>query len=148
MTTSDSPLTGSCHCGAVEVTLPRRPETATNCNCSACRRYATLWSYFPVSEVSFRGHPEQTDGYVWGDKTLRFVRCRTCGCVTHWEPMEVKPDSRMGVNLRNFDAKSLGTLQVRVFDGAESWSRIGEITHTPDGFSVGGISTNLSARSA
>ncbi|MDX2219344.1 MAG: GFA family protein [Burkholderiales bacterium] len=137
MTPADAPLTGTCHCGAVSVTIPRRPEAATNCNCSVCRRYATLWGYFPLAEVSFKGHPGQTDRYSWGEKGLYFVRCKTCGCVTHWEPVEPKPDSRAGINLRNFDAAALGTLKVRFFDGAGAWTRLGEIDHAPNGFSVG-----------
>jgi hypothetical protein len=31
-------LEGSCHCGAVRLTLPSPPEVATDCNCSLCRR--------------------------------------------------------------------------------------------------------------
>ena len=36
-------LTATCHCGAVRVDVPRRPRSLTNCNCSVCRRYGTLW---------------------------------------------------------------------------------------------------------
>lgn len=138
MSKPDSPLTGTCHCGAVSITIPRRPDAATNCNCSTCRRYAALWAYFPADQVSITGHPGNTEGYVWGDKTLRTVRCRTCGCVTHWEPIVPNEDNRMGINLRNFDVKALGTLKVKLFDGADTWSRVGELSHTPNGFSVGG----------
>jgi hypothetical protein len=95
-------LEGSCHCGAVRLVLPTPPEKATECNCSLCRRVGGLWAYYEFGTVEITGHPEHTLEYVWGDKTLRNVRCKHCGCSTHWEPLQPEPGSRHGVNLRNF----------------------------------------------
>ena len=117
-------LEGSCHCGAVRLTLPSAPDKATSCNCSLCRRLGGLWVYYEFGTVRIEGHPENTDGYVWGDKTLRTVRCRTCGCVTHWEPLDLKEGARHGVNLSNFDPSLVASVQVRRFDGADSWTFI------------------------
>jgi hypothetical protein len=72
--------------------------------------------------VTISGHPENTEGYVWGDKSLRFSRCRTCGCVTHWEPLEIRGDSKVGVNARNFEPSVLGDARIRRLDGAETWT--------------------------
>ena len=115
-------LHGSCHCGAVQLTLPTAPETATSCNCSQCRRSGSLWVYFPLGAVAIKGHPENTDGYIWGDKTLRTIRCRNCGIVTHWEPVDAVPGTRHGVNLRNFEPTLQESVRVRRFDGADSWT--------------------------
>lgn len=115
-------LSGACHCGAVTLDVPTRPEAATLCNCSICRRYGALWAYYKVGTVRVVGHPEHTDAYVWGDRTLRVVRCRHCGCVTHWEPLESKPDGHMAVNVRNFDPSELEALRIRRFDGAVTWT--------------------------
>jgi hypothetical protein len=52
---------------------------------------------------------------------LRFVRCSTCGCITHWEPMQSREDSKMGVNARNFEPGSLESVRVRLLDGASTW---------------------------
>jgi hypothetical protein len=114
-------LAAICHCGAVRVEVPRRPRSLTNCNCSICRRYGTLWAYYKASEVRVIGAPGATSEYSWGDKTLRFVRCNTCGCITHWEPILRKEDSRMGVNARNFEPGSLGSVRIRLLDGASTW---------------------------
>jgi hypothetical protein len=38
-------IQGSCHCGAVQWRLEALPESATACNCTACRRYRALWAY-------------------------------------------------------------------------------------------------------
>lgn len=115
-------LQGRCHCGAVRLTLPAAPDKATQCNCSLCRRLGGLWAYYEFGSVTVEGHPEHTTDYVWGDKTLRTVRCAHCGCVTHWEPLAPEAGARHGVNLNNFDPKLVATVKVRRFDGAESWT--------------------------
>jgi hypothetical protein len=114
-------LKGTCHCGAVTVELPSAPDKATSCNCSMCRRIAGVWAYYPFGTVRITGHPENTQEYVQGDKTLRTIRCATCGCVTHWEPVNREAGARHGVNLRNFDPKLLESVHVRRFDGADTW---------------------------
>ena len=115
-------LKATCHCGAVRIEIPARPSEVTNCNCSICRRLGTLWAYFDVDTVKIHGHPENTDEYIQGDKTLRTVRCRTCGCTTHWEPLESGAQGRMGVNIRNFDPELIGPLRIRLLDGADTWT--------------------------
>jgi hypothetical protein len=69
------------------------------------------------------GHPEHTETYIWGDKTIEHIRCKHCGCVTHWLPLD-PTDRHMAVNIRNFDPQVLDGLRIRRFDGAESWSYI------------------------
>jgi hypothetical protein len=114
-------ITGSCHCGAVRVTVPRRPSRLTACNCSICRRIGALWAYYRVSDVTFVGHPGRTTAYAWGEKTLRIVRCRRCGCVMHWEPIGAAARDRMGVNARNFEPQAIESARIRRLDGASTW---------------------------
>lgn len=121
-TTPTSLLEGSCHCGAVRLRLPAAPEKATSCNCSLCRRLGGLWVYCEFGTVEVSGHPEHTQEYVWGDKTLRTVRCRHCGCATHWEPLAPEPGAKHGVNLRNFPPELVQSVTVRHFDGADTWT--------------------------
>ncbi|HVH33696.1 MAG TPA: hypothetical protein VM847_06265, partial [Tahibacter sp.] len=108
--------------GSVRLTLPRAPETATSCNCSLCRRTGGIWAYYELGTVSIDGHPDRTESYVWGDRTLKNYRCKTCGIFTHWEPVERKPGARHGVNLRNFEPALLEPVVVRRFDGADTWT--------------------------
>jgi len=117
---------GACHCGAVRLTLPSTPEVATACNCSLCRRSGGPWVYFPLGTVKIEGHPECTTEYIWGDRTLRNIRCRTCGVVTHWEPMDPVACPRQGINLGNFEPALIAAVRVRRFDGAETWTFIEE----------------------
>ena len=108
----------TCHCGAVTIAIPRAPETLTQCDCSICRRYGTLWAYFPREEITLTAAPGATAAYSWGRRSLQFVRCTTCGCITHWEPIVTARGSRVGINARNFDPLQLGALRIRRLDGA------------------------------
>lgn len=114
--------TGSCHCGAVRLVLPRTPEAATDCNCSLCRRIGGRWVYFALGEVRIEHEPDALAAYEWGDRTLRTMRCRTCGSVTHWEPLDAAGTPRHGVNLNNFDPQLIASVPVRRFDGADTWT--------------------------
>ena len=113
-------LTATCHCGAVSVEVPRKPRRLTSCNCSICRRYGTLWAYYKASDVRVAGG-RATNGYSWGDKSLRFVRCGKCGCVMHWEATDPTVSNRMGVNARNFAPAAIAGVRVRHLDGASTW---------------------------
>ena len=115
-------LTGTCHCGAITVEVPAAPAAITLCNCSLCRRTGALWGYYPMASVRVDGHPQHTEAYVWGDRTLRTVRCAHCGCVVCWEPLQPNEDGRMGVNMRNFDPALLADARLRRFDGADTWT--------------------------
>jgi hypothetical protein len=118
-------LKGSCHCGAVQLEIPRKPRRLTNCNCSICRRLGGLWAYYKETEVKVIAAPGATDEYIWGDKCLRIVRCGRCGCVTHWQSILSKAGGKMGVNARNFDPVMLGQVRIRLLDGAGSWKIVG-----------------------
>ncbi|MFM5924375.1 MAG: GFA family protein [Novosphingobium sp.] len=106
--------TGSCHCGAVEVTLSSAPVELSECNCSICRRIAGLWHYCSVDDAAVTGPCE---GYVQGDRTLTTWRCEHCGCVTHWTAID-PAYRRMGINLRMFDPEIWMDLPRRLVDGA------------------------------
>ena len=107
---------GSCHCGAIRLTIADDPIDAGECNCSICRRNGALWTYAAPGRVSVSG---QGVGYVQGDRTLTLFHCPTCGVTTHWTPADPGYD-RMGVNLRLFDPALWRDLPRRLIDGA-SW---------------------------
>jgi hypothetical protein len=108
-------IESACHCGAVKLEIATAPETVTDCNCSICRRYGVLWAYYSPKQVRIAGGP--TDLYMWGDKSIEFHRCRACGCVTHWAPVD-KSFDRMGVNARLMTLEVLGRARIRRLDGA------------------------------
>jgi hypothetical protein len=114
-------ISGTCHCGAVKIELPRRPRSLTNCNCSICRRYGTLWAYYKASEVRVIAAPGATDEYAWGRKSQKFIRCGTCGCIINWQQVHPTQASRVGVNARNFEPSAIGPARIRLLDGASTW---------------------------
>jgi hypothetical protein len=114
-------LTATCHCGAVQIGIPRKPRRLTDCNCSICRRYGTLWAYYPATSVEVRAAPGALASYSWGEQALRFVRCANCGCITHWEAVEPTAASRMGVNARNLEPRDIAGVRIRRLDGASTW---------------------------
>jgi len=117
-------LEASCHCGAVRLAVPSSPEFMIECNCSLCRRNAALWAFYEADAVQVSGHPEHTAAYVWGDRTIRTIHCRMCGCVTHWEPIRPKPNAKLSVNMRMFEPTEIEGVRVRKFDGADSWQYV------------------------
>lgn len=119
-------IQASCHCGAVRVEIPSRPESVTSCNCSICRRLGALWAFFPLDTVRVAAEPGSTQEYAWGKKTRRFIRCATCGCTTHVLPTTPGPQSEIEVNMRLFDEADVGPLRIRLFDGATTWQYVGE----------------------
>lgn len=113
-------IEASCHCGAVKLEIVAAPETVTDCNCSICRRYGVLWSYYSPTQVRFVAGGDATEFYKWGDKELEFHRCRNCGSVTHWAAIDKSRD-RMGVNARLMAPEILAAARVRHLDGADTW---------------------------
>lgn len=111
-------LVARCHCGRVRIELPRTPETLTQCDCSVCRRYGTLWAYYTEGEVAIRADAPGLAGYAWGPRHIRFMRCAACGVVMHWQMTHPAPSNRIGINARNLDPQALGPVRLRRLDGA------------------------------
>jgi len=105
----------SCHCGRVRLRVNCAPQEATDCNCTICRRYGALWAYYSPKDVELTN--DATDIYVWGRKMIEFHRCKRCGCITHWAPVD-KTYDRMGVNARLMVPEVLDQVRVRHWDGA------------------------------
>ena len=78
-------------------------------------------AYYDRSQVHVTTRKATTESYSWGDKCIRFVRCKTCGCIMYWEPTAKIKSHRMGVNMRNFEPEDYQTARVRRFDGAKTW---------------------------
>ena len=89
-----------------------------------CRRYGVLWAYYKDEEVKLTADPDAIDRYAWGKKSQDFIRCKTCGCVMQWKKKAVGPETRSGVNARNFDPDALGAVKILLLDGADTWTYI------------------------
>lgn len=126
-------IDGACHCGAVTWRIDAVPKSATACNCTICRRYGVLWAYGHEDEDIRASGP--TSVYSWGEKSIGFHFCPSCGCVAYWRataPHEGR--RRMAVNLRLADPEVVGPIAIRHFDGLKNWEDL-----PPDGRCVADI---------
>jgi hypothetical protein len=110
-------IEASCHCGAVRLEVEVPPAEVAECNCSICRRYGVLWAYYPLDQVRVLPSDPPTNIYMWNDRVIEFHHCRTCGCVSHWSPVD-RGHNRMAVNARLMDPEILAGASVRYLDGA------------------------------
>ncbi len=114
----------SCHCGKVKITVPSTTKTITSCNCSACAKYAALCAYFSPTDVNVSVLSDSLSSYCWGDKTIKFHHCKNCGCVIHYTPTALGNENRMAVNFRLVNTDIVKKLDIRYFDGADTWQEI------------------------
>ncbi|HEX3350555.1 MAG TPA: hypothetical protein VHS58_20895 [Acetobacteraceae bacterium] len=81
---------GSCHCGAIRVTLRSRKTAAElgarSCQCSFCRSHGASWTSDPAGalDVVIAGNVSR---YRLGTGTAEFLVCTVCGVVpaVTWE---------------------------------------------------------------
>lgn len=117
---SEVALVGTCHCGQARITLPRKPDEVTHCNCTLCSKTGFQGIYFASGELQIEG---DFDSYVRADSSPAYIaqhRCRQCGIITHWTPLTEPPHERMGINARLFDADVMAGIPVKEVDG-RSW---------------------------
>jgi hypothetical protein len=113
-------LEGTCLCGAVRWQFRGLPESATACNCTACRRYGALWAYDHEGEGIQVSGP--TQAHVRG-KALGFHFCPRCGCMAYWRGLATDDAGRrrIAVNLRLTEPAAIAHLPIDHFDGLDSW---------------------------
>lgn len=120
-------LHASCHCDAVRLEIDHAPDSLTDCNCSICRRYGTLWAYYAKRNVRVICEPGAVNAYTWGDRMIEFIHCTNCGCVTHYEDINNKgDDARLAVNARTMEPADIAHVRIRKFDGANTWKFLDE----------------------
>jgi hypothetical protein len=93
----------ACHCGAVRFEIAEAPEWVLDCNCTLCRRYGAIWSYYrdeAQAQLLKKPPNDATSIYSWNDHEIAFHRCKICGCITHMEAMPPWPRLIFGVNMR------------------------------------------------
>ena len=122
-------IRAACHCQAVRFEIAEPPEWVLDCNCTLCRRYGALWTYFDgqdQSKLLMTPSPQATQTYAWLDGDLAFHRCRTCGCVTHMVAAKADPPVIYGVNARMMAGLDPAAVVIRRIDNSHSgffWTR-------------------------
>lgn len=87
MSTPDAPapMTLTCHCGAValSVQLSDGFKTARRCDCSFCRRRGAIAVSAPLDGLTILRGTESLTLYQFGSGTAKHWFCRICGIYTH-----------------------------------------------------------------
>jgi len=123
--TQQSPIFGSCLCGDVSF-HHTAPEKLMRCNCSACRRYGTLWAHGSIDDIEVKLKGRLTS-FTRPDSNgdIAFNSCQRCGVTTHWSPAGQNSESQvMAVNASLCAPEDIADLQIRNFDGAKTWTFI------------------------
>jgi len=126
-------ITARCHGGAVEVTIPDRPDYINDCNCSLCRKSGGIWGYFHPASVDIKGETEHYQRPDISQPAVQVHLCSSCDSTTHWELTEhyveeVGANERMGVNMRLFDKGDLIGVELRFPDG-KAWNGTDEFNY-------------------
>jgi hypothetical protein len=118
-------IEGSCLCGQVRWSFGGIPESATACNCTACRRYGALWIYgYEGEEIALTG---STAAFRRGDRVLEFLFCAACGSLAAWRGLRRNEDGRlrMAVNVRLAEPEAVAALPIDHFDGLDTFDDLG-----------------------
>jgi hypothetical protein len=113
-------LTGVCHCGAASWAFDGKPEGATACNCTVCRRYGVLWIYgYEGVDVRVSG---ATREYSRGT-AIDFHFCPVCGCVVFYRAKKRDADGRqkIAVNVRLSEPGAVADIPIDHFDGFDKF---------------------------
>ncbi len=123
-------IRAACHCGAVRFEIAEPPQWVIDCNCSLCRKYGGLFTYFrtPERQAMLLATPEpgSTDAYTWLEGDLAFHRCKVCGCLTHIVAAKEDPPSIFAVNARTMAGLDPAKVRIRKVDNSHSgffWTR-------------------------
>lgn len=124
-------IKAACHCGAVRFEIAEAPSWVLDCNCTLCRRYGTLWSYYHQDQAKLLAKPrtDATYTYSWNDRALAFHYCKTCGCITHFEAIKANPPIIVGVNARMMVGLDPARVKLRQIDNGHTgffWTKSDE----------------------
>jgi hypothetical protein len=125
-------IKAACHCGEVRFEIAEAPTWVLDCNCTLCRRYGALWSFYRgADQAKLVSRPARgaTETYLWNDREIASHRCRTCGCITHIEAVDIEPTVIFGVNARMMVGLDPATVSLRQVDNGCSgffWTKSDE----------------------
>lgn len=104
--------TGSCHCGAIGVTLTSsfaiEHFVPRACGCTFCRKHPALWFADPAGQLAMQ-FDNPPNRYRFGTKTADFVLCPICGVI-------------VGATCA-IDGRDFGILNLNCLDGERDWPK-------------------------
>ena len=90
-------IEGCCHCGALRRRHDGPLESATVCNCTACRPSGAIWAYgYEGQDIALTAPDDGLIRYVQGDLLLEVLSCRACGNPVGWRSLQTGADGSDG----------------------------------------------------
>ena len=113
------PVRGSCHCGKLAYSVDEDPPTeAMACNCSICRRKASLHHFTTPDKFTLEGSRDDIAEYTFNHRMIRHQFCKTCGCAPFAEGTGPDGKAMVEINLRCAEGIDLEVLKIIPYDGA------------------------------
>jgi len=121
---------GSCHCGATQFTVAKRPDSVSRCTCSFCSKRGVLWAYYEnESDFTLITSRDRVSTYQWGSYTIEHHHCAICGCGTWsrspvWDLATKTPvpgKFKAQVNAWLLDGFEMDAQPVKMIDGKNQW---------------------------
>lgn len=116
--TTDEPIRGGCHCGAIRFEAQGAIERIEICNCSICLKKGYVHWYVPRERFRLLTEAPPIETYRFGTERAQHHFCRVCG-VAPFYVARSDPD-KIDVNLRCLDGMTLDRLEAFAttrFDG-------------------------------
>lgn len=110
--------TGSCQCGAVAFEVDADLDRTVICNCSRCRRIASVLTFVPESAVRFTRAGETTE-YRFNKHVIGHRFCPVCGVETH-ALGEKDGQTIVAINVNCLDGVDARALASTAYDGASA----------------------------
>ena len=116
--TGTCPITGTCHCGGVEFTIPFDGEfvSAKRCDCSLCRRRWAVMASVKLDDLKIVKGEELLTLYRWNTGEAKHYFCKKCGIYT-FHKRRADPTT-YGVNIACFDIVDIHAfMDAKISDG-------------------------------
>lgn len=111
-------ITGSCHCGAVEIAIPKDTDlkTAGRCDCSLCRRRWVPTASVPLADLSVIKGRDALTLYQFNTHVAEHYFCKICG--TYMFHRRRSDPNEYGINVGCFDGVVMADYQdAPIYDG-------------------------------
>ena len=108
---------GSCHCGAVRITVDADIDQVIECNCSHCSRKGLLLWFVPRDALRLLTPEEAAATYEFNKHVIKHRFCPRCGIHPYGEGTDPKGRAMAAVNLNCVDGIDLEKIPVQKFDG-------------------------------
>ncbi|OHA85616.1 MAG: aldehyde-activating protein [Candidatus Yonathbacteria bacterium RIFOXYC1_FULL_52_10] len=108
--------TGACHCGAISFEVETDLSHVIACNCSHCEKNGLVLNFVDKEKFKLLSGKDALTEYFFGDKTIRYLFCHTCGTHPFAEGVTFP---QTAINVRCLDGIDLAMLTITPYNGKD-----------------------------